>query len=217
MARLTFTLAKLLSVGLVLVAFGCTDQLKQCKEDLAGAREQLNALKERCDQAERAQRAAEDEATALKADRDRLKADLAKAMAPAPGWNNAPGGAFISIEEALLFDSGKADLLKEGMPTLDKIVNTIMKRFPKYEIYVVGHTDNEPIAKSGWKDNYELSAQRSLTVMRYLKGAGLENPIAVEGWGETRPIASNETKDGRQTNRRVEIFALEPKSRVIKR
>jgi chemotaxis protein MotB len=216
MARFTFTLAKVLSVGLVLAAFGCTD-LKQCKEELASTQDQLKALNKRCDDAERAQRAAEDEATALKADRDRLKADLAKAVAPAPGWNNAPGGAFISVAESLLFESGKADLLKEGMPTLDKIVNTIMKRFPNYEIYVVGHTDNEPIAKSGWKDNYELSAQRALTVMRYLKGAGLGNPIAVEGWGETRPIASNDTKDGMQANRRVEIFALEPKSRVIKR
>jgi chemotaxis protein MotB len=217
MARLTSNLVKLMSVALVLVAFGCTDQLKQCKTDLAAAQDQVKQLKDQCDKAERAREVAEAEAAALKAERDRLKADLAKAAAPAPGWNNAPGGAFISVEEAVLFESGKADLLKEGMPTLDKIAATIKSKFPRYEIYVVGHTDTEPIVKSGWKDNYELSAQRALTVLRYLKGTGLGNPMAAEGWGETRPVATNETKEGRQANRRVEVFALDPKSRVIKR
>ena len=73
-------------------------------------------------------------------------------------------------------------------------------------IDVVGHTDSDPIQKSKWKDNWELSSQRSLTVVRYLidKGVNKEKIRAV-GRGDSQPVASNTAADGKAKNRRVEI------------
>jgi len=210
MTRLISNLVKVMSLVLAVSMFGCTDQLKQCQQDLAAANERAKELQDLYDQAQRARTAAEDEIAALKAQRDGLKGELAKKPS---GWDTVPGGALISIEGDVLFDSGKADLRKEGAPTLDQIADAIRKRFPNHEIYVFGHTDNEPITKSGWKDNYELSCQRSLTVLRYLRTGGVQNYMAACGWGETRPLQSNDTKEGMQANRRVQIFALDPKLR----
>jgi chemotaxis protein MotB len=210
MARVAFNLAKVLSFVLLASSFGCGDKLKQCQQDLNAAQDRAKELQGLYDQAERARVAAEDEITALKADRDRLKGDLAKKP---EGWDKVPGGALINIQGDILFDSGKAELLKEGTPTLEKIADAIKKQYPNHEIYVFGHTDNEPITKSGWKDNYELSCQRSLTVLRFLKLGGVQNHMAACGWGETRPAQGNDTKEGMQANRRVQIFAMDPKTR----
>lgn len=210
MARLVPNLIKLSSVVLVVSLFGCGDQLKQCQEDLASAQERVKDLQGLYDQAERARVAAEDEIAALRAERDRLKGELSKKP---EGWDKVPGGALISIQGDILFDSGKADLRKEGAPTLEQIADAIKKQYADHDIYVFGHTDNEPITKSGWKDNYELSCQRSLTVLRFLKNGGVQNYAAACGWGETRPAQSNDSKEGMQANRRVQIFALDPKLR----
>ncbi|HPD28437.1 MAG TPA: OmpA family protein [Phycisphaerae bacterium] len=210
MARLVSSLVRLFSLVLVISLFGCSDQLKQCQQDLTTANDRVQELQKLYDQAERARMAAEDEVTALKAERDRLKGELAKKP---EGWDKVPGGALINIEGDILFDSGKAELRKEGMPTLDKITDAIKQRYPNHEIYIFGHTDNDPIEKSNWKDNYELSCQRSLTVLRYLKNAGVRNYLAACGWGETRPAQTNDTEEGKQANRRVQIFALDPKLR----
>jgi chemotaxis protein MotB len=216
MARLVSSLSKVMLVVLVASIFGCGDKLKQTEQDLAAANDRLKALQEEKDEADRARLSAQDEITALRAERDRLKGDLAKAQKPVDGWNTVPGGSMISIEGDILFDSGKAELRKEGAPTLDQIADAIKKKFPNQDIYIVGHTDNEPITKSGWKDNYELSCQRALTVVRYLRNAGVQNYMAACGWGETRPLQSNETDEGKQANRRVQFFALETRGRGAK-
>ena len=71
---------------------------------------------------------------------------------------------------------------------------------------VVGHTDTEPIKKSSWKDNLELSAQRALSVTRYLMDHGIpDKQVEASGCGSARPVASNSTADGKAKNRRVEI------------
>ncbi|PIQ87934.1 MAG: hypothetical protein COV73_01520 [Candidatus Omnitrophica bacterium CG11_big_fil_rev_8_21_14_0_20_43_6] len=73
-----------------------------------------------------------------------------------------------------------------------------------------GHTDNVPISKSGWKSNWELSTARALSVLHYLAGEQGVSPerLSAIGYGEYRPLASNETADGRKQNRRVEIVIL---------
>ena len=68
------------------------------------------------------------------------------------------------------------------------------------------HTDSDPIKKSKWKDNWELSAQRALSVLRYLVQRGTpEDRIRATGRGASQPIASNTTASGKAKNRRVEI------------
>ena len=74
---------------------------------------------------------------------------------------------------------------------------------------IEGHTDNRPIKKSGWKSNWELSTARALSVLHYLSEKSVAEPrLAAIGYGEYKPVASNDTKEGRQKNRRVEIVIL---------
>ena len=79
---------------------------------------------------------------------------------------------------------------------------------------VDGHTDNVPIKVSGWKDNFHLSAMRAHTVLKALVGEGISSErIFLAGFGLHRPQVSNDTREGRQQNRRVEILIV-PKMTV---
>lgn len=118
-------------------------------------------------------------------------------------------GLVITFVAEVLFDSGKAVLKPEGLPILDKVVRILREQVPENNIGIEGHTDNEPIKYSGWKSNWELSAQRALTVLHYLESKGMSpKRLSQAGYGEHRPVASNETAEGRQLNRRVEIVIL---------
>jgi len=75
---------------------------------------------------------------------------------------------------------------------------------------IEGHTDNVPITYSGWKSNWELSTARATSVLHYLIDDGRLRPesLSAIGYGEYRPVTSNETEEGRQLNRRVEVVIL---------
>jgi chemotaxis protein MotB len=79
-----------------------------------------------------------------------------------------------------------------------------------FDLLVAGHTDDQPISKSKWKDNWELSAQRGLSVLRILTSGGLSSQrTSVRGFGEFRPLEPNDAdKKGNKNNRRVEIFIV---------
>lgn len=121
----------------------------------------------------------------------------------------AEKGLVITFVAEVLFDSGKAKLRKESFPSLDKVISILKREAIANDIGVEGHTDNEPIKFSRWKTNWELSAQRALSVVYYLEENGI-SPLRLSaiGYGEHRPVASNDTAEGRQTNRRVEIVIL---------
>ena len=125
-------------------------------------------------------------------------------------------GLVITFVDEVLFDSGKAVLKKSAYPILDKVVSVIDEKVPDREIGIEGHTDNQPIKYSGWKSNWELSTARATTVLHYLEDAGIASrKMQATGYGEYRPVASNDTKEGKQQNRRVEIVIL-PKADVGK-
>ncbi len=127
------------------------------------------------------------------------------------GWQAVPGGAMIAIEGSVLFTSGKSNLRAAGRSTLDGIAGTIRSQYLDKDVFVFGHTDDMPIKESGWSDNFELSAQRALAVVRYLHDHGIAPARLVAcGAGEHRPRAPNTTDDNRAKNRRVEIFAVDP-------
>jgi chemotaxis protein MotB len=116
------------------------------------------------------------------------------------------GTITVTLPNTILFDSGKADLKKSSVAELDHIRSVLQQKYSDKQIEVVGHTDAEPIKKSKWKDNWELSAQRALSVVRYLIKQGIPNEqIRAVGCGESRPVASNATASGKAQNRRVEI------------
>ena len=112
----------------------------------------------------------------------------------------------LTLNGALLFDSGSAELKQESLPMLDKI-GSILKKYGKSIIEIEGHTDNVPIHTAQFKDNNELSSARALTVFEYLVENADLDPAMVKhsGRGEYVPIADNSTPEGRAQNRRVEI------------
>jgi chemotaxis protein MotB len=121
-------------------------------------------------------------------------------------FNAAAGTITVTLPDAILFDSGKAELKKEANTKLDHIYDVIREKYAGKQIDVVGHTDTDPIKKSNWQDNWELSAQRALAVTRYLIKRGInEKLIRAIGCGQSRPVASNATASGKAKNRRVEI------------
>ena len=116
------------------------------------------------------------------------------------------GTITVTLPNAILFDSGKATLKSATSSELNHIHSVLREKYAGKPIDVVGHTDTDPIRKSKWKDNWELSAQRALTVARYLIKQGVgEDQIRAVGCGESRPIASNANATGKAKNRRVEI------------
>jgi chemotaxis protein MotB len=121
----------------------------------------------------------------------------------------AEKGLVITFVAEVLFDSGKSELRQASFPILDKVVRILKEEAARNDIGVEGHTDNEPIKYSRWKSNWELSAQRALGVVHYLQDTGIApTRLSARGYGEYQSVASNDTKEGRQLNRRVEIVIL---------
>ena len=120
------------------------------------------------------------------------------------------GGLVITMTNDILFDSGKAELKRDAKPVLKKVAGVLKEAVPERSIGVEGHTDNVPIKHSSWKSNWELSAARATSVLHYLiDQCGIKpQKLSAIGYGEFRPIASNNTRAGRARNRRVEIIIL---------
>ena len=118
-------------------------------------------------------------------------------------------GLVTRLVDQVLFDSGKATLRPTASRVLDKVAQ-VLNEVPDQPIGVEGHTDNVPIKYSKWADNAALSQARADAVAAYLvstQGIG-SNRVTAIGYGEARPVASNDTPEGRQRNRRVEIIIL---------
>jgi chemotaxis protein MotB len=118
----------------------------------------------------------------------------------------------VEVAEQLFFDSGRSTLKDTGKTVLKKVADAL-KSYQDKAIRVVGHTDNVPIAKSLQKrfpSNWELSSARATTVVRFLQEAGIEpERLVATGRAEYAPVAANDSEDGRQKNRRIEITLVE--------
>jgi chemotaxis protein MotB len=113
-------------------------------------------------------------------------------------------GAVITISDLILFRTGQAEITEEGLDVLGKIVD-VLKQF-QYPIEVAGHTDNLPIETSEFPSNWELSSRRATEVVRFFIEKGLDpGLLSAAGYASFRPVDTNDTKDGRAKNRRVEI------------
>lgn len=201
------------SLGLLAAGTGCAEQKPKAPpvdQNAAAAAERIAQLQKDLASARNGWAADRDKLNQLQAEINRLNQELSKGAKVAEGWTPVPGGAMISIEGTVLFDSGKAAIKPGGRGTLDAVAGAIKTQYPGAEIYVFGHTDSEPIRKSSWADNYELSCERALSVVRYLRSQGDSNYMAACGWGEHRPAAANSSAAARQQNRRVQIFAMTP-------
>ena len=119
-------------------------------------------------------------------------------------------GFSVRVLDAILFDSGSADLRPLAKKVLSRIV-TALGQTP-YSLRVEGHTDSLPISTPRFPSNWELSAARAATVVHHLVEMRLIAPerLSLAGYGPYRPVAPNTTNVGRGRNRRIELVVLAP-------
>jgi chemotaxis protein MotB len=202
------------------------EQLEQAQSELFAKEDQLNKLSNSLDVKEqelkksqedleaRAQRVAELEFIINKKDSmvTALKQSISKALIGLEGEGltviQKNGKVYISLEEDLLFASGKFEVNSGGVIALNKLAAVLAVQ-KDLEILVEGHTDSIPLSGKGMvKDNWDLSVMRATNVVKVL----LKNPtldplqLTAAGRAEFVPIASNRTSDGRGANRRIEMI-----------
>ena len=195
MTRSVFALCVVLC-GLLL-ATGCDDpkqRIALLEDDNQRLIEELGQARNDCDACRGNLQMCEQELATAQADASTLRGQLAglrDQLAAQPdvpeGWQAVPGGAMIALEGKVLFDFAKTELRSEARAGLDAIARTITTEYRNSDILVYGHTDDVKIgpSKNKWKDNLELSAQRALSVVRYLQSRELTRP----GWW--LPVVAN--------------------------
>ncbi len=119
-----------------------------------------------------------------------------------------PRGLVISLPQAVLFASGDDQVSRAAQPMVGKIAD-VLREAPN-QVTLIGHADSVPIHNQRFKNNWELSAARSLRLLEVLSSNyGIaEARLSVVSDGSFRPKDSNDTPDGRASNRRVEILIL---------
>ena len=110
----------------------------------------------------------------------------------------------LRLSEGVLFDTGEARVKDGSVATIKTIAPELTKR--RVEVRIEGHTDNRPTRGGRFASNWELSTARAMAVMTILVAEGVhETRVSVAGYGEFRPIGSNDNEDGRKQNRRVDL------------
>jgi chemotaxis protein MotB len=111
----------------------------------------------------------------------------------------------IMLSSPILFDSGRSELKTSSYPIMHEVA-ALIKDIPN-RIVIEGHTDNQPVNTSEFKSNWELSAARAFSVVRYFIEKEKLDPerLAGLGYGEYRPLLANDSEDNRSRNRRVEV------------
>ncbi len=221
------TMARRLVLGAVLVAgilvTGCQNpdklQLQAQADEITKLQTENADLRSKLAQAMSERDAARSRLAALERENADLRARLAaqRPVEAPKDWETYGPYAWRTVSTDFLFDSGKATLRPEARAMLQQIVGEIQAKFPDHDIWVLGHTDTDPIKRTAhlWNDNLDLSCNRGMTVYRELTKLGL-NPkrTLAGGQGEYFPRAENATKTGKQQNRRVEIIAVPSRAPV---
>lgn len=118
------------------------------------------------------------------------------------------GRMVVALATDILFPSGSAHLSKDGKAAIEEVAQ-ILTSIPDRKYQVEGHTDNVPIRTAQYPSNWELASARALTVVKAMVEAGMPaDRLSAASFGEHKPAASNETKEGRDANRRIEIVVV---------
>ena len=144
---------------------------------------------------------------------DKLRADLSEEVKKGQlQIRELKGMLTVDVAEQLFFDSGRATLKDTGKQVLQKVADSL-KSYEDKAIRIVGHTDNVPISgglQKVFPSNWELSAARATTVVRFLQDNGIPpERLVATGRAEYAPVAPNDSAEGRQKNRRIEITLID--------
>ncbi len=119
-------------------------------------------------------------------------------------------GIVVRITDTAIFNSGSAEIKEEAVETIDGLAGVLATM--KENIQIEGHTDNIPIHSTIYPSNWELASSRATSIVRRFVNMGLDpSRLTAIGYGEYRPIAGNDSEDGRSKNRRVDIVVLNEK------
>jgi chemotaxis protein MotB len=118
------------------------------------------------------------------------------------------GQMTLKLPSGILFPSAKAELSPAGQAALGEVLG-VLAEFKDRRFVVAGHTDTDPIKSRQFRDNWQLSAARALSVVQFMSKAGFEpKNLAAAGYGEFDPVAPNDTEENKQLNRRIEIILV---------
>ena len=121
------------------------------------------------------------------------------------------GKLTVNMVDSILFDPGKAEVKKGGREILGKVVS-ILKDASDKSIRIEGHTDNMRVSRvlaQRYPTNWELSAARAINVARFLQDQGIDpGQLSAVAYGEWKPVATNDTAEGKAKNRRIEIILV---------
>jgi chemotaxis protein MotB len=191
----------ILATACVLALTGCSN-----KKELQARDAEIASLKQQMSQLDSDYAAATARAQRLENELEELAAREKATL------DKLEGMTILRLPETALFASGSATLSADGKALMNRIGDTLADH-PAYQIRVEGHTDNVPLRGSDVMTNWELSTLRATTVVRHLisqHGMAPDRLVAV-GYGEHKPLYSNQTADGRKKNRRVEFHLAQPR------
>ena len=207
-----------LVVVLVVSLSGCAE-LKQLRIDNASLKTQVDQLdkdKQACQnklstqqtKLKETQIQVKQQSDAFNQMQDAMKNELASKQV---AIKELEGKLTLTMVESILFDSGKAVVKKEGIEALKKVAE-VLNNTKGQDIIVAGYTDNVPIGGKlalKYPTNWELSCDRAISVLKILTANGVDpKMLCATGFGEFRPIAENDTAEGRAKNRRMEIILM---------
>ncbi|MBI1367771.1 MAG: OmpA family protein [Planctomycetes bacterium] len=191
---------------------GCDDKVKAERDALY---QQNQELQGELTTSRGALEAANSDRSRLESQVADLQGQMAAKPAPSKGAANPFGGIegidvtagngviTVRVPGDVLFESGKVDIKSTAKKTLGQIASVIKTQYPGKVVRVEGYTDSDPIKKSKWADNKELSAHRALAVERYLISQGLpDDKLYSAGFGEANPRST------KALSRRVEIVVV---------
>lgn len=179
-----------------------TGERTEAFQNLAKAKAQLDAAGKQLEELNRAKAAAE-----LRAETYRSLTKKLRAMTDAGQLKVKirDGRMLIALPNDVLFESGKAQLKKEGKDALAQL-SGVLKTFTDRKFQIAGHTDDDPIKTARFPSNWELSTARAVDVTRFVIEAGLDpKQVSAVGYGEFDPVVANDSPEHKAQNRRIEI------------
>ena len=190
------------------------------QEALESIKSEKSVLKDKFAQIESEKRGIESERKRKEAEFAEIQASFREQIeAQEMTITELKGKLTVNLVDKILFDSGKSNLKRDGKKVLDKIAQLLLNKYPDRQIRVEGHTDDLPIGAKLQKEfptNWELSAARALSAVRYLQEKNRVAPqrLAAVAFGQHHPLEKGKTPEARARNRRIEIVLLPPEPEI---